>query len=209
MNKEIEIKFRPTQEQTDTLTHWLSQKNIKSKEIKITDYYFDHKTNSLFFLSPEGFLDTDTSFRLRIIDNTQTLYIKKRVLDTQDNMLHAQEYSLNINHTKTQFLDILDFLSVLGYMPKVIINKTRKIYIYKSLEISIDALETLGEFIEIEIISNTKTGHTEQENQDINSKNLIYNFLKELGFKSILCFTRGYLVMTVNPNYNFITLANL
>lgn len=77
----------------------------------------------------------------------------------------AEELELNISDEK-----IMDkMLQTIGFLPKIQIVKTRKITNYKGFNICIDEVEGLGDFIEVEKVS---------EKRD--DKNIIYEKIKKL-----------------------------
>ncbi len=77
----------------------------------------------------------------------------------------AEELELNISDEK-----IMDkMLQIIGFLPKIQIVKRREITKYKGFNICIDEVEGLGDFIEVERVSDKR-----------NDKNIIYEEIRKI-----------------------------
>lgn len=77
----------------------------------------------------------------------------------------AEELELNINDEKIMH----KMLQTIGFLPKIQIVKRREMTKYKGFNICIDEVEGLGDFIEVEMISEKK-----------NDKNIIYEEIRKI-----------------------------
>lgn len=87
---------------------------------------------------------------------------------------------------------IKKMFSALDFKPLVTVKKIRKTYLYKDLEITLDAIDNIGDFIEIE----WKGGKTSQEK----ALKEIRKFLAGLKLGKLLCNNVGYAYMALYPD---------
>lgn len=72
---------------------------------------------------------------------------------------------------------MVDILVNLGYKPAAIVNKVRRIFIYNEYTVTLDKLDKLGYYMEIEYVA--------KEGSDIEEiRNNIYNVFEKLGITS-------------------------
>jgi adenylate cyclase class 2 len=100
-------------------------------------------------------------FRIRKINNNIILTLK--IMD--DDYDTAEELELEVSDEKT----MSNMLNIIGYHPEIEVAKNRRQTQYRGYNICIDEIEHLGEFIEIECIS---------ENRD--DKDKIYEEMKSV-----------------------------
>lgn len=191
MSKEIEVKLQISSDQLNFFSVWLTQNADFIKEIDSSDYYLDNPASSFFFTNKEGYLDAMTFFRVRMTGDEHVLCVKKRILDETGRTLYCDESEVLVADGNI----VLSILEKTGYITKVIINKQRKVYVYKYFEIVIDNVENLGIFVEVEL----KTDAEDPKE----GKFLIYNFLKSIGIAKFKNYKLGYASIMLNPTHDF------
>lgn len=191
MPKEIEIKIKLDDKQTEQLNKWIIKNAKFIEQQEITDYYFDNPKKSLYTKSPMGFIDPLEVWRIREIDDTYYLCNKKRTIDKNGKTVSVEE-----NEAITpDGQDVMKVFEKRGFTKQVIINKTRDVYNYEDFEIVFDDIKNLGNFVEIELKS-------DEQNSVVGIKK-IYDLLKKIGLTQFIQFDRGYLCMMLNPGYDF------
>jgi adenylate cyclase class 2 len=191
MPKEIEIKIKLADKQTEQLNKWIIKNAKFIEQQEITDYYFDNPKKSLYTKSPMGFIDPLEVWRIREIDDTYYLCNKKRTIDKNGKTVSVEE-----NEAITpDGQDVMKVFEKRGFTKQVIINKTRDVYNYEDFEIVFDDIKNLGNFVEIELKS-------DEQNSVVGIKK-IYDLLKKIGLTQFIQFDRGYLCMMLNPGYDF------
>jgi predicted adenylyl cyclase CyaB len=191
MQKEIEIKFKPTSEQFELLKNWLKQNAKFLCEKVITDYYLDNPKSSFHFMSPKGYKEVLQFLRIRIEDKKNELCFKKRNVDKEGNTVDVDEYEVTVDNGQK----LLHILELSGFTNNIKVKKTRYTYSYQDFEILIDDVEYLGLNCEVEL-----QGHDDDVKVGIEK---IYNLLRSIGIKEVTTFDRGYVCMQINPEYDF------
>lgn len=144
-NIEIEMKYKITKEIYEEIIKYFKFKNINSKEAKQNDIYFS-PIHFPFF----GDKIDNECLRIRVIDKKNILSYKKFIPATVNEPAHCIEHELEI----TDIDKIKLILNDLRIKEEFILKKERKSYIYKNnIEISLDKVDNLGFFIELEIIN--------------------------------------------------------
>jgi adenylate cyclase, class 2 len=161
-NIEVELKF-PLKNKEEVIAKLNSiAKQDKNNETQIDTYYNPpHKD----FLQQKPISEW---LRLRESDNG-VFFNYKNWHNKEGNAVSCDEYFTKIRDVEPfrTILKQLDFKEI------VVVNKTRNTWIYKNVEIAIDKVEELGNFIEIEAAGNFK---------DIEeAKKHLYSILKEIG----------------------------
>jgi len=162
-NTEIEIRVRI--ESSDSLIDFL-EKNAKfvSKEHQKDEYFTPAHRNFIKVRPVKEWL------RLRSSSNKFSITYKNWHYDKDGKSHHCDEYQ-----TEIQKLDQFNkILSVLNFKSLVVVDKTRKIWTYKDYEISLDSIQDLGDFVEIEYIGKSQN----VEPREITKK--MISFLKKL-----------------------------
>src|SRR5438105_2955625 len=76
MPREIEIKFKITDEQLHHLQGWL-QKNAEFKgQLHHVEYYLNNPAQTFFFQHPQGYKDASNYFRVRFTDKGDSVCLK-------------------------------------------------------------------------------------------------------------------------------------
>lgn len=102
--------------------------------------------DDVYFSSPiRDFKETDEALRVRYSGDKAILTYKGPKLDKISKS--REEYEAYVSG------EIEQILQKLGYTKLLNVKKKRKVYLYKDFTISIDAVEELGEFLEVELKS--------------------------------------------------------
>lgn len=100
----------------------------------------------IYFSSPiRDFRDTDEALRIRYSGENSILTYKGPKLDKISKS--REEFEAFVSG------EIEEILQKLGYKKILNVRKKRKVYLYKDYTVSIDDVEDLGEYIEIELKS--------------------------------------------------------
>lgn len=157
--QEIEIKFKV--DCLENIVKDLAQKGCSfSAELHQKDTIFVSDLNDVS--NEEGKIFT----RIRLQNETVFMTLKKQ----SKKIMQSKE----IEFTVGSFEGAYDFLQTLGLKEWVTVEKVRITTIYKGYNICIDSVHRLGDFIEIEII-------TEEENRTEYYEQQILSLASELG----------------------------
>jgi predicted adenylyl cyclase CyaB len=178
------------------LRKYLNERSINKYILFQDEIYFDNPYSSFIFLNSSGHKDALKYLRLRTVDEIATLCLKEWIPDANNNLTSCIENETVVN--KNQMINIL---SSLGFTSQYHIKKKREDYYYENMKISIDEVETMGIFVEIEAI--THDGNIEAV------RNNIYSFLEQCGIHQVSVVERGYLFMIWNSGVNYMTTTNL
>ncbi|MCH8908051.1 MAG: class IV adenylate cyclase [Candidatus Heimdallarchaeota archaeon] len=118
---------------------FLGAKYLRTEEA--TDYYFQHPNRN--------FSKTDEALRMRKTENYTELTYKGPKLTTK---------SKSRLELTAQLMDdkIIDILKELGFNQTGLVGKKREMWELDDVTISLDEVENLGEFVELEIILDSK-----------------------------------------------------
>ena len=180
----IEIEIQVNIKHSKPLLEFL-EKNAKfQKQTHQIDKYFTPSHRNFIQARP-----TKEWLRLRNADNKYSINYKNWYYNQDGKSHHCDEYETGIEN-----LDALEkIFHSLDIKPLVIVDKLRKIWIYKNYEISVDSVKNLGDFVEIEYI-----GETEENPKKI--YNDMVTFLKNLGCGTIKRNNGGYPFLLLFPN---------
>lgn len=126
----------------------------------------------------------------------KALRIRKQNGKTLLTLKERQEIEMSSIEHETEVSDPFateKLVKLLGYMEYVRINKKRIKTEYKELEICIDEVEDLGNFIEVEKMSDGDSVKTQEE---------LFKFLERLGIKRSDRETRGYDTLVYLKNHS-------
>ncbi|MCI9280341.1 MAG: class IV adenylate cyclase [Bacilli bacterium] len=154
-NIEIEMKYKITKKIYDEIIEYFKIENIKVEVEKQNDIYF----SPIHFPFLGGEIDNEC-LRLRILENKNILSYKKFIPSTDNEPAHCIEHELEISDTEKLKLILND----LRIKEEFTLKKERKIFIYKNnIEISLDTVDNLGYFIELEIINHKNINESVNE----------------------------------------------
>lgn len=128
------------------------------KRIRQSDIYFNHPC--------KDFMKSDEALRIRVSDSTYITYKGPR---TEDEIKSRYEVELKVEDGGKA----KEILQKLGFSYAGTVVKMRTIYELNGMKISLDSVENLGNFVEIEIL-----GENTEENREKLSQ-----MAKELGLK--------------------------
>lgn len=170
MSKEIEIRnklFNKTQ-----VISFLNNNGIKAfKSNHQIDTYYDNPANS-FFKDPEHVNDW---IRIREENGSLTFNYKHWLPEGAEIRTYCEETEYAMK-SKDELHKILKSLNFSGeFTPFITVNKFRQSFMYKDCEISIDEVQNLGDFIEIEYKGKDSNIHE--------IKKLLSKILTEIGAK--------------------------
>ena len=179
MSKEIEIRnklFNKTQ-----VISFFNKNGVEAfKNNHQIDTYYDNPVNS-FFKDPEHVNDW---VRIREENGSLTFNYKHWLPEGAEIRTYCEETEYPMNQ-KNELNKILKSLNFSGeFTPFITVNKFRQSFMYKECEISIDEVQNLGDFIEIEYIGN-------DSNID-EIKKLLNKILTEIGAKVGPADYKGY-----------------
>jgi len=173
-NNNIEIEIQVNIENVRPLLDFLESKAVFQAEKRQIDEYFSPSYDDFLAVRP-----VKKWLRLRNANGKYSLNYKNWYFDANGKSNHCDEFETRIE----EFEPVKKMLSALNFKSIVIVDKLRKTWTYQDYEIAIDAVENLGDFVEIEYIG--------QDNQ-VNPKKVtdeMIIFLKNLNCGKI---TRNY-----------------
>lgn len=115
----------------------------------------------------ETFLSNKHFLRIRECNNKFLFTFKMNA----GNSLSKIEHETEVGSKE----EIENIIKLLGFIPAVLTNKTRITTLYKQFEICIDSVQDLGDFIEVESITDEGDAGSIQEE--------MFSFLESLGVK--------------------------
>lgn len=157
-NKEVEFKFKITQEQKSILENDLKKTAKFLGQTRQIDTYYIPKFKS-FEINGE----TMECLRIREVDENKTLCYKK--IHREVTPVYCDEYELKIEDKA----EMEKILFALDFEIQMVIDKTRKTYRKDNLEFDFDEVKDLGELLEVELKGN-------EEDTEI-----VFEFLKPYG----------------------------
>lgn len=142
---EVEVKYKV--EEIESITKKLEEMNAKiEEEVVEEDHYFNHPC--------KDFKNTDEALRIRIRGNSIKLTYKGPKISNKTKS--RVEVSVILNSPPDSIFKLLEYL---GFTKVAVIRKHRKIYKLGDYKISLDEVESLGNFIEIELRTQKETLH--------------------------------------------------
>ncbi len=167
MNIEVEVKIKIRN--IDNIRKRISEKGKMIKSIRQIDEYYIPCHRDFFKQKPHPI----EWLRIRKNpDKTVFEYDKSINKKSDREQDYAEEYETEISNPK-EFKKILKFLD----FKKIIrVDKKREYWNCGKLEIVLDSIESLGDFIEAEAIGKFK--------DPIEAKKYCFNFLKKIGIKN-------------------------
>ena len=150
MTFEVELKFPLID--LETLEFELISREAKQLEIVIQkDHYFNHPC--------KDFNETDEAVRIREEADKIVLTYKGSKFDPKSKS--RKEINLDVSSLE----DALDFLISTGFTEVLIVVKERKAFSYKEAVITLDSIEGLGNFVEIENLIENKEDFEKERNR--------------------------------------------
>ena len=160
-------------------------KRLKSQAKFLKEIYQE----DIYFNAPDrDFRITDEALRIRISsEESELTYKGSKIGNLMDKT--REEISVNIDENDLRKTQII--LEKLGFQVVAKVSKKRMLFRFNDLSISVDFVENLGEYIEIEILVNT-------QNEIEKKRKEILDFLSELDIPLEDCERRSYLELLLN-----------
>lgn len=180
-NLEIEQKYKINESIYNEIAKFIEVYNVNTQ--LQNDIYF----SPIHFPFFGGKIDNEC-LRVRIIGNKNILGYKKFIPATDKDPAHCIEHELEIEDIET----LKKILKDLRIIEVFTLKKERKSIIYKdNIEISLDKVDNLGYFIELEIINNANIPEALKE---------IDNFLKQFNIDENMRNFDGYAYLLFEQN---------
>ncbi|MFH1752433.1 MAG: class IV adenylate cyclase [archaeon] len=165
MSKEFEIKTRVE-----------DLKEVK-KKLKLYKFKFEKKVKLTDFILSHNSLNESLWARLRLINNNKKPFVaikspKKGSNKNESNEIEFKSWS-NIDST-LRVAEALGFTTLLSY------SKTREVFVKNNIEIVLDKVPGLGNFMEIEVQEKTRKQATK----------ILSDYKKKFGIKKVI--KKGY-----------------
>ena len=176
-NNHIEIEIKVNLENVKPLLDFLESDAVFQSEKRQIDEYFSPINDDFLAVRP-----VEKWLRLRDANGQYSLNYKNWYFDAEGKSNHCDEFETKIDELEP----VKKMLSALNFKTIVTVDKLRKTWAYQDYEIAIDAVENLGDFVEIEYIG--------QDNQ-VNPKKVadeMIVFLKNLNCGKIIRNYVGY-----------------
>lgn len=140
LNQEIEIKY--TLENPEILIQKLNECAIYKGEYQQSDTYYN-PPHLDFLKNPENI---SRWLRLRSQKGYSSINYKSFYPEESFPKTHCDEYETKVESVET----LQAILNALDFKPLIVINKRRRSWDLDDVEISVDAIENLGTFVELE-----------------------------------------------------------
>jgi adenylate cyclase class 2 len=200
MPREVEIKIRLAENESELLNLWLKKNAKFSQEVHQLEYYLNNPGQSFMFTHKANYRDAEKYLRVRSEKGKGSVCLKIFKIDQENNTSeNLDEVEFEVSDDKAA----LKLLKLIGFSEAVPVDKTRKKYNYKNFEIVVDSVKGLGDFAEFELLDSEPKANIKSEFERI------YQLLREIGFKKISVQQRGYISMLWNKDYDFSKQKNL
>lgn len=179
-DKEIEVQVRI--QNSKTLRNFLEKEAIFISENRQVDEYFTPAHKNFIEVKP-----IEEWFRIRDEKGKFTINYKKWIYENGIG-IYADEYETEIADKETgrKIFIALDLRSL------IVVDKTRRKYMYKDYEIAFDNVVGLGDFVEIEYKGKEKVDPKEETGKMV-------NFLKDQDCGKIELNNGGYPMLLLFP----------
>jgi adenylate cyclase class 2 len=173
-NSNIEIEIQVNIENPKPLIEFLEKSGEVRSEKHQVDEYFSPAHRDFLGIRP-----VKEWLRLRDADGKYSINYKNWNFDENGKSHYCDEFE-----TKIEGIDqVRKILSALNFKSVVVVDKLRKIWIYKDYEVAIDSVRSLGDFVEIEYIGKDEKVDPKKITEEM------VNFLKKVDCGKI---TRNY-----------------
>jgi adenylate cyclase, class 2 len=173
---EVEVKVRADHEQIRPILKKIGAVKIKTEVQSDTYFAAPHR----------DFAKTDEALRIRSLDDHSVLTYKGPKLDKVSKT--REEFEIPIE--EATFTKILH---ALGFTEAGTVRKSREVFEAGEITISFDSVESLGEFLEVEIMA-------ESEEELETARQKLFELLKQFGFGEKNSIRVSYLEMVLEKN---------
>lgn len=181
---EIERKYKINEEIYENIKNYFADRRV--------DYAIEHQ-NDIYF-SPKHFpffggdIDNE-ALRIRVLGKKNILSYKKFYEKTDEIPAHSDEHEIEVNDIERMKL----ILSDLRIEEAFTLKKERSIYMYEGIEVSLDIVDNLGYFVELEI----------KNQEDIDgSLKVIDKLVNDFSINEDMRNYDGYAYLLYNLNHN-------
>jgi adenylate cyclase class 2 len=173
---EVEIKVKADHSKV----HFILQK------LGATKVGIEAQTDTYFAAPHRDFAKTDEALRIRSLNGQAVLTYKGPKLDAVSKTREELE-------TPVEEATITGILHALGFSEAGTVRKRREVFEAGEITVCLDAVEGLGEFLEVEIVA-------ENEKDLETSRHKLFEFLKEFSFGEKDSIRASYLEMVLEKN---------
>jgi adenylate cyclase class 2 len=173
---EVEVKVRADHEKIRPIL-----KKIGAAKSKV-----ETQSDTYFAAPHRDFAKTDEALRIRLEDGKSVLTYKGPKLDGVSKTREELE-------TPVDEVIFTRILHALGFSEAGKVRKNREFFKAGEITVSLDAVEGLGEFLEVEIMA-------ENEKDLETSRHKLFDFLKQVGFEEKDSIRTSYLEMVLEKS---------
>jgi len=173
---EIEVKVRADHSKVRSIL-----KNIGATKIGV-----ENQSDSYFAAPHRDFAKTDEALRIRSLEGQAVLTYKGPKIDKVSKT--REELETPVDEAATTKI-----LHALGFSDAGIVRKKREVFSSGEITVCLDAVEGLGEFLEVEIVA-------ENEKELDISRRKLFEFLKQFGAGEKDSIRTSYLEMVLEKN---------
>ncbi len=170
---EVEVKVKADHENVRPILKKIGAAKVRTEIQSDTYFAAPHR----------DFAKTDEALRIRSLDGQATLTYKGPKLDGISKTREELE-------TPVDEFTITRILHALGFSEAGIVRKIREVFRAGEIIVCLDAVEGLGEFLEVEIMA-------ESEKDLETSSHKLFDFLKQFGFGAKDSIRTSYLEMVL------------
>ena len=168
---EVEVKVKADHEKVLSIL-----KKIGAIKVKV-----EEQSDTYFAAPHRDFAKTDEVLRIRALEGQNILTYKGPKLDRVSKTREELE-------TPVEGISAKKVLIALGFSEAGIVSKRREVFEVGEIIVCLDAVENLGQFLEVEII-------TKNEKHIETSRQKLFEFLKQFGFEEKDSIRKSYLEM--------------
>ncbi|MDR0369092.1 MAG: class IV adenylate cyclase, partial [Candidatus Peribacteria bacterium] len=172
---EVELKFHLPEGENNRLLVFLESNAQFTKEIKMKDSYYMPIHRDFTEVRP-----IIEWLRIRKSDKGHSVNYKNRIIKDGVTQNYCDEFNTSLE--KPEQLEKI-FLA-LDIKPLIVVDKVRKSFIYQQVEVSLDTIEALGDFVELEMKGQFETPEEAREK--------LYQLAERLGLQKEWQDTKGY-----------------
>ena len=173
---EIEVKVRADHSKVRSIL-----KNIGATKIGV-----ENQSDSYFAAPHRDFAKTDEALRIRSLEGQAVLTYKGPKIDKVSKTREELE-------TPVDEVSATKILHSLGFSNAGIVRKKREVFSAGEITVCLDAVEGLGEFLEVEIVAE------DEKELDI-TRGKLFEFLKQFGAGEKDSIRTSYLEMVLEKN---------
>lgn len=173
---EIEVKVRADHSKAFPIL-----KKIGAVKLGVED-----QSDTYFAAPHRDFAKTDEALRIRSLDGQAVLTYKGPKLDGISKT--REEFETPVDEVTT-----IQILHALGFSEAGVVRKKREVFRTGEITVCLDAVEGLGEFLEVEIVA-------ENEKELDTSRAKLFELLKQFGAREMNSIRTSYLEMVLEKN---------